>query len=163
MLYNSQIRSIMEYAPLVWSSCPPSYLKLLDKIQERVSRLIDTKRPQDNPVALQTLQHRRAVSGLSVFYKVQVAHCHHLSGLRLPTVRVVPYQTRNVASTGREVQVPFAHTSLYQRSYHPYYARMWNKITNVFVSHDVRSLKNFKEIINKRLLHDPRLLEPLII
>ena len=67
MLYNSQIRSIMEYAPLVWSSCPPSYLKLLDKIQERVSRLIDTKRPQDNPVALQTLQHRRAFSGLSVF------------------------------------------------------------------------------------------------
>ena len=128
-----------------------------------MSRLIDTKRRQDNPVTLQTLQHRRAVSGLCVLYKVQVAHCHHLAELRLPLARVLPYQTRNVASTGKEVRVPFAHTSLYQRSFQPRYSRIWNSITNVFISHDVRSLKKFKAIINTHLMQNPRLLDPLIV
>ncbi|KAG0721159.1 hypothetical protein GWK47_047009 [Chionoecetes opilio] len=30
-LYAAQVRSLMEYAPLTWSSCPPTYLSLLDK------------------------------------------------------------------------------------------------------------------------------------
>ncbi|KAG0716627.1 hypothetical protein GWK47_009216 [Chionoecetes opilio] len=30
-LYTAQVRSLMEYAPLTWSSCTPSYLSLLDK------------------------------------------------------------------------------------------------------------------------------------
>ncbi|KAG0715309.1 hypothetical protein GWK47_012230 [Chionoecetes opilio] len=39
-LYAAQVRSLMEHAPLTWSSCPPSYLSLLDKVQARAQRLI---------------------------------------------------------------------------------------------------------------------------
>ncbi|ROT68876.1 hypothetical protein C7M84_012938 [Penaeus vannamei] len=46
-LYAAQVRSLMEYAPLTWSSCPPSYLGLLDKIQQRAQRLICLKAPPD--------------------------------------------------------------------------------------------------------------------
>ncbi|KAG0715290.1 hypothetical protein GWK47_012283 [Chionoecetes opilio] len=36
-LYAAQIHSLMEYAPLTWSSYPPSYLSFLDKALERVA------------------------------------------------------------------------------------------------------------------------------
>ena len=163
MLYNSQIRSIMEYAPLVWSSCPPSYNALLDRIQERVRRLINTKRNMDDPVTLQPLCHRRAVSGLCVFYKAHVMLCPHLSDIRLPAARVAQYHTRGAAETGKEVHVPFARTALYLRSFHPYYSRVWNRITWVFEGGNIRSLSIFKTTINKHLLLNPGILEPLAI
>ncbi|KAG0712665.1 hypothetical protein GWK47_017958 [Chionoecetes opilio] len=58
--YQSQVRSLMEYAPLTWSSCPPSYLSLLDKVQARAQRLIRLKALQDQLLPpLQPLQQRR--------------------------------------------------------------------------------------------------------
>jgi len=61
-LYKSQVRSIMEYAPLTWCSCPPSYLGLLDKVQRRAQRLMDLHtRLHETPSLLQPLQHRRDV------------------------------------------------------------------------------------------------------
>ena len=42
-IYNFQIRFSVEYSPLVWPSCPPSYLRLLDKIQERAQTLVNNK------------------------------------------------------------------------------------------------------------------------
>ena len=162
MLYNSQIRSIMEYAPLVWSSCPPSYNALLDRIQERVRRLIDSKRNMENPVTLQPLCHRRAVSGLCVFYKAHVMLCPHLSDLRLPAARVTSYQTRETTTTGKEVQVPFARTALYMRSFHPFYSRVWNSIVWIFDNENITTLSNFKKTINKHLLQNPGILQPLV-
>ena len=162
MLYNSQIRSIMEYAPLVWSSCPPSYNALLDRIQERVRRLINSKRNMEDPVTLQPLCHRRAVSGLCVLYKTQIMLCPHLSDLRLPAARVAPYNTRETTTTGKEVEVPFARTALYLRSFHPYYSRVWNKIVGIFDHENIRSLSNFKSIVNKHLLQNPGILDPFV-
>ena len=162
MLYNSQIRSIMEYAPLVWSSCPASYNALLDRIQERVRRLINSKRNMEDPVTLQPLRHRRAVSGLCVFYKSHVMLCPHLSDLRLPTARVTLYHTRVSTTTGREVQVPFARTALYLRSFHPYFSRVWNSVVRIFENENIRSLSNFKTTVNKHLLQNPGILEPFI-
>ena len=111
MLYNSQIRSLMEYSPLTWSSCPPSYLELLDKIQERVQRLANSRRHTQEPATFQSLRHRRAVSGLCVFYKVQVKRCPHIANLRLPPSPTAVHDTRQSPRTGLEVDIPFARTS----------------------------------------------------
>ncbi|KAG0727741.1 hypothetical protein GWK47_033998 [Chionoecetes opilio] len=59
-IYAAQVCSLMEYAPLTWSSCPPSYLGLLDKVQNRAQPLISPKAAPDiQPPPLQPLQHRR--------------------------------------------------------------------------------------------------------
>merc|ERR1712105_90809 len=97
-----------EYSPLIWSSCPPSYLELLDKLQERVQRLANSRRHTQEPATFQSLLHRRAVSGLCVFYKVQVKRCPHMANLRLPPPSTVIHHTRQSLRTGLEVDIPYA-------------------------------------------------------
>ncbi|XP_069987613.1 uncharacterized protein [Penaeus vannamei] len=84
-LYAAQVRSLMEYANLTWSPCPPSYLGLLDKIQQRAQRLICLKAPLDQSSPLmQPLQQRRDVAGLCVIYKTHKQSAPHLTVLRQP-------------------------------------------------------------------------------
>ncbi|KAG0721556.1 hypothetical protein GWK47_006295 [Chionoecetes opilio] len=54
----------MEYFPLAWSSCPPSYLATLDRAQRRAQRLVNDKLPHQAPDSFQLLQERRDVAGL---------------------------------------------------------------------------------------------------
>ena len=142
-LYNSQVRSLMEYSPLVWSSCPPSYLRLLDKVQERARRLIEYR--SQTPVIFQTLQHRRDVSGLCVFFKIHRRKDAHLTPLRLP-VATSSYDTRGAHSTGYELQIPFARTEHYIRSFHPRYARLWNLLVKDIDMSQINSMQNFKNV-----------------
>ena len=65
-LYVSQTRPCLEYRSHVWGAAPPSTLSILDSIQRKAIRLID------DPVLtgrLPSLAHRRAVGGLSLFYR----------------------------------------------------------------------------------------------
>ena len=54
-LYKSQVRSLMEYSPLAWSSCPPSYLCLLDRVQARAQRLSRLRTREGDVRSLQPL------------------------------------------------------------------------------------------------------------
>ncbi|KAG0716706.1 hypothetical protein GWK47_000966 [Chionoecetes opilio] len=54
----------MEYSPLAWSSCPPSYLRLLDRVQARAQRLARLKDPEAAAEIIQPLQQRRDVAGM---------------------------------------------------------------------------------------------------
>ena len=147
-LYNSQVRSIMEYSPLMWSSCPPSYLRLLDKVQNRARRLVESRRGENGPTALfQPLQHRRNVAGLCVFYKVQVLRTPHLMNLRLPTTRPF-YNTRGASAVGYELEIPFARTEQYLRSFLPKYSRMWNKLVQNIDLHHIKSMQQFKTAVH---------------
>ena len=154
-IYNSQIRSLMEYSPLVWSSCPPSYLRLLDKIQERAQTLVNSKLQNNQPgKQFQSLSHRRNVAGLCVFYKIHVALVPHLATLKLPRSRFA-YNTReNISAQGYEVEIPFARTELYMRSFHPYFSRMWNKVLQHINPGACRSIQHFKKSINIFLLNN---------
>lgn len=144
-LYNSQIRPIMEYSPLVWSSCPPSYLHLLNKIQERARRLIESKRDGNSPpILLQPLQHRRNVAGLCVFYKVHILRVMHLASLRLPAARS-HYNTRGAPRSSLEqLEVPFARTEQYLRSFLPKYSRIWNSLVQDVDLYQIDSMQQFK-------------------
>ena len=145
-LYNSQVRSLMEYSPLVWSSCPPSYLRLLDRIQERAIRMIENIRQNINtPITFQPLQHRRNVSGLCVIYKVHKLQNPHLSSMCLPPERY-NYNTRQASTSGQELQIPFARTEQYLRSFLPRYSRLWNKVAQEIDLHQIHSMQQFKKI-----------------
>lgn len=156
MLYNSQVRSHMEYSPLVWSSCPPSHLRLLDKVQEKAHRLVEYKKKHDDPpILFQPLQHRRDVSGLCVFFKIHKLQYSHLTSLQLPQARISAYNTRGSNGSGYELHVPFARTEQYLRSFQPRYSRLWNRIIQDINLDKIKSMQMFKTTAhNWRLMNN---------
>ena len=152
IVYNSQIRSLMEYSPLVWSSCPPSYLGLLDRVQERVKKIANSRSADNRDTSsFQTLKHCRNVSGLCVLYKIQILRSPHLAAIRLPRLQSNPYSTRNSSNTGYEVEIPFAKTEQYLRSFHPSSAKLWNYVLLHLETRATRSLKYFKNAVHNLL------------
>ncbi|XP_045124037.1 uncharacterized protein LOC123511993 [Portunus trituberculatus] len=141
----------MEYAPLTWSSCLPSYLGLLDKVQDRARRLISTKvLPDEQAPLLQPLQHRRDVAGLCATYKIHKEGAPHLSALRQPWAAPHPHSTRE-ACTENHLTVPFARTETFLRSFVPRYTRLWNNLVSDTDIHKAPTLQKFKCKANKWL------------
>ena len=64
-LYQSTIRPFMEYCCHVWAGAPSCYLKLLDKLQKQICRIVGPSLAD----SLEPLAHRRNVASLSLFYR----------------------------------------------------------------------------------------------
>merc|ERR1712120_103196 len=124
------------------SSCPPSYLELLDKVQDRATRLVALKSNEnDRQLCFQPLQHRREVAALCVLYKVHRQHIPHLASLRLEPGAAASNNTRNSSTRGQELQVPFARTEQYIRSFQPKYASLWNMMVQQTTLHYLPTLQ----------------------
>lgn len=147
-LYKSQVRSLMEYSPLAWSSCPPSYLGLLDRIQARAQRLAQLKTPDDAALILQPLQQRRDVAGMCVMYKTHRIQLPQLAALRLNPPVPQPHATRGTLNSDHQVVVPYARTENYLRSFLPRYGRLWNTMVRQTNLHLTTSMQVFKSCIN---------------
>ncbi|XP_037790925.1 uncharacterized protein LOC119586288 [Penaeus monodon] len=152
-LYKSQVRSLMEYSPLVWSACPPSYLLLLDQVQRRAEAIIRYKTREPLDVTLQPMQHRRNVGGLCVMYKINAVQTPHLSSLRLPAPQDSSYDTRGGRERQEQVRVPFVRTENHLRSYLPRYGRLWDHMVRNTSLHHATSLQQFKNRVNTWLLN----------
>ena len=145
-LYKAQVRPVMEYAPLSWSSCPPSYLTGLERVQARARRLVrDCPRGHASD-SFQPLQHRRDVAGLCVMYKAQALHTPHLAALRLPGPPPATQATRSAENPEHPhtVAVPFSRTEHNIRSFLPRYSRLWNQMVLSTDLHRSTSLHTFK-------------------
>ena len=156
-LYNSQVRSLMEYSPLAWSSCPQSYLGLLDRVQARAQRLARLKAPAGAAYNCQPLQQRRDVAGLCVMYKVHRMQLPQLAGLRLDSPAPTLHATRAAHNTDHQVIVPFARTEYYLRSFLPRYSRLWNTLVRQTDMYLTMSLQVFKTNVNNWLQGQPHL------
>ena len=152
MLYKSQIRSTMEYATLSWTGAARTHLAVLDKIQERARRLATSLQNEENVrTTLDSLQHRRDVGGLTVFFKSNIMKCNHLKPLQLPTLSPV-YPTRSVeAAQGAAVVIPRPSTAQYQRAYLYRYSVMWNNMCSSFCIPDCQNVNVFKCKVNAHL------------
>ena len=156
VLYNSQVRPIMEYASLVWTSCPPSYLRLLDKIQKKAINLIQFKSADRNEgLVVQSLQHRRDVSALCVMYKIYVLNHNHLTPLKLQSAVTHAHNTRLNIRNDFELKVPFAHTSLFMRSFIPKYCILWNRFTSEVNVKEIDNMFTFKMTVNRWKIENP--------
>ena len=124
-LYKAQVRSVMEYACLTWNGAASSHLSLLDKIQRRAGRLMSHTWSASQDIHLQSLQHRRDVSGLTVLYKAQQMDVSHLSPLKQQWRRRT-YSTREADHNIFALEVPRVRTSQYQRHFVYRYVNMWN-------------------------------------
>ena len=70
-LYRSTIRPCIEYCCHVWVGVPSCYLKLLDKLQKRICRVVGPSLA----TSLEPLAHRQNVASLSLFYKYYFRKC----------------------------------------------------------------------------------------
>lgn len=149
ILYNAQVRSHLEYAPLSWQGCPPSHLRLLDKVEERACRLIASlEAGQVRQQMHQTLQHRRDVAALTVLYKANVKKITHLQPLQVQKGERVR-NTRNSLINSWPLVVPFSRTALHQRSFISRATRIWNRFAQ---EHSIPSITTTEEM--KILAHN---------
>ena len=148
VLYKAQIRPLMEYSPLTWSSCPPSYLATLDRVQRRAQRLVESRAPPRALNYLQPLQERRDVAGLSVMYKTHHLCTSHLTALRLPALLPANHATRSSPYREQQVLVPFSRTEHHLRSFQPRYSRLWNEMARHTNLRHCNSLQEFKRGVN---------------
>ena len=70
-LYKSTMRPCMEYCCHVWAGTPSCYLKLLDKLQKRICRIVGPSLA----ASLEPLAHRRNVASLSLLYRYYFGRC----------------------------------------------------------------------------------------
>ena len=70
-LYKSTIQLCMEYCCHVWAGAPSCYLKLLDKLQKQICRIVGPSLA----APLEPLAHRRNVATLSLFYRYYFGIC----------------------------------------------------------------------------------------
>ena len=142
ILYKSQVRSLLEYAPLAWGGAAAKHLSLLDRVQDRARSIIQDGDPTQEP-HLQNLQHRRDVAGLTTLYKIQQQRTAHLQPLRQPA-RQVQRSTRRVERTPDALAEPRCNTQHHQRQFIPKYVRLWNEFLAFFPDIETYSLQSFK-------------------
>ncbi|KAG0710865.1 hypothetical protein GWK47_021925 [Chionoecetes opilio] len=148
VLYKSQVCPLMEYSPLTWASCPPSYLATLDRVQRRAQRLVNDKRPHHAPDYFQPLQKRRDVAGLCVMHKALNLHTPRLAAIKLPRPPPPLHSTRVVSHRQEQVTVPFSRTEHHLRSFLLRYGRLWNQLVHQTDLHHHASLQDFKRGVN---------------
>ncbi|KAG0725585.1 hypothetical protein GWK47_038367 [Chionoecetes opilio] len=151
-LYKAQVHPLMEYSPLAWSSCPPSYLATLGRFQRRAQRLDSDKRPHHAPDSFQPLQKRRDVAGLCVMHKALNLHTPHLAAIKLPRPPPPLHSTRVAPHRQEQVTVPFSRTEHHLRSFLPRYGRLWNQLVHQTDLHHHASLQDFKRGVNSWLM-----------
>ena len=146
-LYKAQVRSQLEYGFLAWSSCPPSHLALLDKVQRRAERLMESTGELTQLPSLDSLEHRRKVGALTALHKAQVQLAPHLAGLRI-TWRQPTRSTRSVLASNCQVEVPQSNTAQHQRTFTAVTSRLWNTMAREVELHHL-STEQMKRAANK--------------
>ena len=147
MLYKAQIRSTIEYASLSWGGAANKHLSLLDKMQRRASRII--RGNTQTEVTLDSLQHRRDVSGMCVMYRVHQQTVSHLQPLRLPG-RQQQRTTRSVEQAPAALEEPRSYTTHHQRQFLQRYCKMWNLYLRVNNPNE-QTINTFKKSVNNWL------------
>ena len=154
ILYESQVRPSFEYSPLSWMACPPSYLQLLDKLDHRARRMINTREGGIIPdKAPDSLQHRRDVAGLTVLHKANFQNNPWLSPLRAEVITPI-HGTRGTTASEYTLKVPRSRTSLHQRSFLPHLTRLWNNFAAAIDVSLHRSAQSIKLAIHIWLSQD---------
>jgi len=151
-VYKAHIRSVMEYAPLSWMTASETKLRRLDDIQSRASKIIGSS------VRLDSLSHRRVVSGLGLIHRLhkpdQPEALRSLLPPRTPQTRAT--RSSSIAHTLQPLtgKTSTGHWSLQQfdRSALPAIVPVWNGLPPSVVGNpELESTKTFCKRAHRHL------------
>ena len=126
-LYKSTIRPILEYCCHLWAGAPISRLSFLDRIQNRMRKLVG----DELFGTLQPLGVRRDVACLSLFYRYYFGRCSvGLHDLMFPDQQVSRDTRRTLSSHRFCVQIPRCRTVSRSSSFFVRTAVLWNKLSS---------------------------------
>jgi hypothetical protein len=150
-LYQAQVRSCMEYCCHLWDGSAKYQLAALDSVERRAHRLFGNDSTLKSK--LQSLEHRRRVACLSVFYRIHFGECaQELHNLIPPS----PFHHRTTRRGERMhpyvVNLPFIRTKRFASSFLMRTAKEWNSLpSSVFPEN--YDLGAFKTRVNRLLLN----------
>ena len=137
--YTAMIRPILEYANTVWSPITKKDIAKIERVQRQSARFIMADYSYHNSVAnmltnlkLPSLEHRRTISSLILFYKI----IHNL--INIPSSDLIPI-TSCTRGHHQRFQHIYARTSLYSNSRT---IRIWNSLSEETIRQ--QSLPQFK-------------------
>ena len=127
--YKGIVRPILEYCAPVWDPYHKKYIGQLDMVQRRAARFVlgryhNTSSVSEmlNQLQWESLEHRRKVACLVMFYKIQ----HSIVAIQMPSVVSIPERPR--PGHPHQFQVPFCSTEAYRQSFFPKCIRLWNAL-----------------------------------
>ena len=144
--FRTFVLPLLEYCPPIWMSASARDLSLLDKVARGGRFLFPGRANYD-------LDHRRAVSCLSLFHKLyfnrELPHAYMIPE-SLPLARATRFADRQHPHA---LCVPRCRTSQFQRSFLPWTVKQWNELpADKFHA----NLQVFKQRCNKYLQRDQR-------
>lgn len=148
-LYKAQIRPCLEYGCHLWRGASQHALSSLDAIQKRAVRLIDD---ESLTASLQSLDHRRRVSALTLFYRYYHGRCSAELKSIIPPKATFVRGTRESSSQHPDVvKIATNRTSQFQSSFVPMTSREWNNLPAAIFP-KTYNLQTFKSNLNQYLL-----------
>ena len=142
LCYKTLVRPILDYASIIWDPFTDNNIRKLEMVQRRAARMVfsDYRSTSRITTVLQqlqwpTLQEHRAQT------KVFMIYCIVYSLVDIPLCHLTP--TISVRGHNMKFQIPYARTSIYQRSFFPDTIRLWNSLPQTVVSSS--TLDSFKE------------------
>ncbi|CAK1598398.1 unnamed protein product [Parnassius mnemosyne] len=142
----------MEYCCHIWAGAAKCYLAALESVERRAKRLIGD--PNLVKTNLTSLDYRRKVASLSVFYRMHFGECAQELHNLIPPSPFHHRTTRRTASLHPfVVDLPRIRTKRFATSFIMRTAKEWNKLpTSVFPSE--YNVGIFKARVNRLLLSE---------
>ena len=151
-LYKTRVRLAMEYCSPIWQNAPKCVLQKMDAIQRKACRLIGTDQGVYPAMNIQSLEHRRNVSGLCQLPRM-VSGTSPVDVIDLLPPFVQPTKISHYVHQSHHLQLEIkrSRTTHYMNSFIPSMARLWNSLPNSCIYSDrgdLMCLQSFKKNAN---------------